>query len=77
MRRWLVFLFSLSLVGAPLSTSAQTAPPSSVSGQVLDPSGSPIAGAVVVASAGQTIGGTVVTDDAAYSSSPCRAGRIR
>jgi catecholate siderophore receptor len=62
MRRWLVCVFLLVIVAAPLSTSAQTAPPVSVPGQVLDPSGSPIAGAVVVASNGPTVGGTVVTD---------------
>jgi outer membrane receptor for monomeric catechols len=55
MRRWLVCVFLIVLVATPLSTSAQTAPPSSVSGQVLDPSGSPIAGAVVVVSNGRVV----------------------
>ncbi len=64
MRSWLVALSLLSLLATPARlTAAQAVTTSALTGQVTDPSGSPIAGAVIiVASDGRPIGAAVVTD---------------
>jgi catecholate siderophore receptor len=64
MRQWLVALFALSVLALPLAKAgAQTTTTAPVSGRVVDPSGAPIAGAVVtIVSNGRSIAGPVATD---------------